>query len=209
MRTAGLLALLICLFAASARSHRGHRKRRRPSRPSRRWPRSSPASPTSEPPSIEGDMRAPGLRSVSRPAAAPGYRLVARGQGPVPRRILSRGLHLRKAGADLRGRGRQRHAALRSRPTSSTSPTSGLKTLPKNLTLGGLSPAPSAEPSGQVRRGDLLPGRELLPADRRAARATAPRRAGLPSTRRWRKPEEFPALPHLLAGEARGRGDRR
>ncbi len=149
----------------------------------------------------------PHLRSVPRPAAPAEYRAVARRQEPVSRRVLSRGLHLRKAGADLRGRGRQGHAAcdlcgpvrlLRHGPQAAAA-EAGAR---------GLSSPPAAEPARQIRRSGRLPGRELLPRDRAGAGlwqlgARACHRHG-----HRRQARGIPALPRLLAAETRGQRER-
>ena len=204
MRTAGLLALLICLLAASSPAS---------------WAQEAPTTfaaveamaeklasqPYNEPPSIEGDMRGLGYDQYRalrpRPTAPCGVRARACSASNSFRRASSTTSPCRSSSSTAATSRR-----FRSRPTSSTSPIRA-EGAAEGAHAGGLPPAPSAEPAGQVRRGDLLPGRKLFPADR--ARTDLRRSArGLAIDTAVGRPEEFPTFPHLLAGQARGRGGR-
>ena len=83
----------------------------------------------------------------------------------------------------------------------------GLKALPQKLAPAGFRLRHPLNRPDKFDEIDLLPGRELLPADRTRAGL---RRVGARACHRHRggKARGVPELSHLLAGEARGRGGR-
>ena len=123
-------------------------------------------SPTRKPPSIEGDMRRLGYDQYRALRTRPDTALWRDGKSLFRAEFFPAGFIYEKPveifvvedGDGATGRDRA--------PTSSTSPTPGLKQPPQKLALAGFKLTFPLNRPGQVRRGGLLPGRQLLPADR-------------------------------------------
>ena len=182
--------LLLGLAGGTARAHSRHRSTSPRSRPRRR---SSPASPTATCRRSSGDMKKLGYDQYRALRAKPDTALWREAKGLFRVEFFPAGfIYERPVSIGIVENGnvtpvtdRQRPVRLqRHRPQGAA----------QGCRAGGLQGHLSAQPAGQVRRGDRLPGRQLLPRRSAAARTTAARRAALPIDTATGRPEEFPTF---------------